>query len=145
MYVVERSIWINRPPEEVFDFHANHANRVVWHDHVTRSEMITPQPVGLGSRFEIDATSARQPTPMDIEIIAFDRPIAYSYRAVAGNAITGSHQAFDAENSGTRFRVRAEPHFRGLARLFGWFILKLWLERHIETALRELKEELEKE
>lgn len=144
MYVVEKSIWIARPPEEVFDFHANHANRVKWHDHVTRSEMTTPLPVGLGSRFEIDATTAGQPTPMDVEIVAFDRPIAYSYRAIAGNAITDSHQAFTAENGGTRFRVKAEPQFRGLARLFGWFILKLWMERHIEAAVKELKEALEK-
>jgi len=145
MYVIERSIWINRSPEAVFDFHADHSNRVAWHEHVSRSRMITPPPVGLGSRFEIDATSARQFTPMDIEIIAFNRPVAYSYRSIAGSAITDSHQAFSAENGGTRFRVKAEPHFRGLARLFAWFILKLWLERHIEAAVRELKEELEKE
>ena len=143
MHVIERSIWINRSPEDVFDFHANHANRVIWHEHVNRSEMITPPPLGLGSRFQIDATSARQSTPMDIEIIAFDRPVAYSYRAIAGNAITDSHQTFTAENGGTRFRVKAELHFKGLARPFGWFILKLWLERHIETATIELKEELE--
>ena len=33
---------------------------------------------------------------------------------------------------------------RRIARLFGWFILKFGLERHFETALRELKDEIEK-
>ena len=34
MHVIEKSIWINRPLEEVFDFHADHANRATWHEHV---------------------------------------------------------------------------------------------------------------
>jgi uncharacterized protein YndB with AHSA1/START domain len=144
MHVIERSIWINRPPEEVFDFHADHANRATWHDHVSRSEMVTPPAVGLGSRFEIDAVTAGRPTPMSIEIIAYDRPQTYTYRSKAAQAITDSHQTFAAENGGTRFQVRAELQFQGLARLFGWFILKFGLERHLETAVRELKEELEK-
>lgn len=144
MRIVEKSIWINRPPDEVFDFHANHANRAAWHEHVSRSEMITPPPLGLGSRFEIDALTAGRPTPMEIEITAYDRPRAYSYRSTAASAITDSHQTFTAENGGTRFQVRIEPHFRGVARPFGWFILKFGLERHFETAVTELKEELEK-
>lgn len=144
MHVVEKSIWINRPPEEVFDFHADHANRITWHDHVSRSEMVTPPPAGLGSRFEIDATAAGRSTPMTIEITAFDRPHAYTYRSTAASAITDSHQSFTAENGGTRFQLRIELHFQGLARLFGWFILKFGLERHFETAVQELKEELEK-
>ncbi len=57
---------------------------------------------------------------------------------------TDSHQTFTAENGGTRFQVRAELHPQGMARLFGWFIVKLILERHFETAVQELKEELEK-
>jgi hypothetical protein len=144
LHVVEKSIWINRPPEEVFDFHADHANRVAWHDHVSRSEMITPTPLGLGSRFAIDATAAGRLTPMTIEITAYDRPHAYSYRSMASSAVTDSHQTFTAENGGTRFQVRIEPHFHGLARPFGWFILKFGLERHFGTAVRELKEEMEK-
>jgi hypothetical protein len=144
MYVIERSIWINRSPEAVFDFHADHSNRVTWHEHVSRSEMTTPPPVGLGSRFEIDATSAGRPTPMTIEIITFDRPNAYSYRSTAASAITNSHQRFTAENGGTHFQIRGEIQARGLARPFGWFILKFWLEKHFESAVQELKEELER-
>ena len=144
MHVVEKSIWINRPPQDIFDFHADHTNRVAWHDHVTRSEMITPPPVGLGSRFEIDNITAGRPVSMAIEIIAFDRPRAYSYRSYAASAITDSHQTFTAENGGTRFHVRIELRFKGLTRLFGRYILRFGLEKHFETAVRELKDEMEK-
>ena len=81
---------------------------------------------------------------MTIEIIAYDRPHAYTYRSTAAGAVTDSHQRFTAENGGTRFHVRAELHFQGLARLFGWLILKFGLERHVEAAVRELKEALER-
>lgn len=144
MRVVEKSIWINRPPQDVFDFHADHANRVAWHDHVTRAEMITSPPLGLGSRFEIDNISAGRHVSMIVEITAFDRPHAYTYRSTTTSVVTDSHQTFTAENGGTRFHVRIELHFKRIARLFGWLILKFGLEGHFETALRELKDEMEK-
>ena len=144
MHVVEKNIWINRSPRDVFDFHANHANRAGWHKHVTRSEIITPAPLGVGTRFKIDTITAKRPVPMEIEITAFDPPGYYSYRSYAENAITDSHQTFEAENRGTRFRVRIELNFKGVVKPVGGLILKLWLERHFVEALREIKEEMEK-
>ena len=141
---VEKNIWINRPPQDIFNFHADHANRVTWHDHVTRSEMITPLPVGLGSRFEIDNISAGRPVSMAIEITTFDRPRAYSYRSYTSSAVVDSHQTFTAEKGGTRFHVRIELRFKGLAWLFGRYILRFGLEEHFETTLKELKAEMEK-
>ena len=144
MHVVEKSTWINRSPKDVFDFHANHANRAIWHKHVTRSEMITSAPLGIGTRFKIDTITTNRTLPMEIEITAFDPPKYYSYRSYATNAITDSHQTFEAENEGTQFNVRIELNFRGIAKPLGWFILKFGLERHIEEAVREIKDELEK-
>ena len=91
MRVAEKSIWINRQPQDIFDFHAN---RVTWHNHVIRSEMVTPSPVGLGSHFEIDNISAGRPASMAIEITVFGRLQAYSYRAYTSSANTDIHQTF---------------------------------------------------
>jgi hypothetical protein len=144
MHIVDNSIWINRSPRDVFNFHANHANRSAWHEHVTRSEMITPAPLGIGTLFEVDTISAKRPLPMVIEITAFDPPRYYSYRSYAASAITDSHQTFELENGGTRFHIQIELNFKGIARPLGRLILKFGLERHFEEALRELKQELEK-
>ena len=144
MHLVEKNIWIDRPPEDVFAFHANHANRAAWHEHVTRSVMLTPEPLGLGSRFAVDTISAGRLVPMTIAIIAYEPYRYYAYRSTAAQAISDSHQTFTAENGGTRFHVRIELNFRGLAKPFGWFILKFGLERHFAAALNELKEEMEK-
>jgi hypothetical protein len=144
MHIFEDSIWINRSPGDVFDFHANHANRVTWHEHVTRSEMITPAPIAVGTRFEIAAETANRPTPMMLEITAYNPPGSYSYRSFAVNAITDSHQTFVAGNGGTRFQIRIELNFKGLHKPLGWLIFNFWLKKHFVEALRELKQELEK-
>jgi len=143
MHIYKDSIWINRSPGDVFDFHVNHTNRVAWHEHVTRSEMMTPAPIAVGTRFEIDAETAIRPTPMVLEITALDPPKSYSYRSYAENAITDSHQTFVAENEGTRFQIRIELNFKGLYRPLGWLLFNLWLKRHFVEALRELKQEME--
>jgi hypothetical protein len=144
MRTINKNIWIDRSPQDVFVFHANHANRAGWHDHVIRSEMITPPPLGLGSKFAIDTITAKRPLPMILEIIAYDPYRSYRYRSIAANAITDSQQTFIPEKGGTRFQVHIEITFRVLARPFGWFILKLGLESHFEMALQELKEEMER-
>lgn len=143
MHVVEKTIWIDREPGDVFAFHSDHANRAGWHDHVTRSEMITPGPIRVGSRFNVDTITAGRPVPMEIEITAMDAPRSYSYRSYAANVISDSHQAFEPENGGTRFHVRIELNARGVLKPFGGLILKLGLEKHFAEALRELKEALE--
>ena len=144
MHVVEKSIWIDRSPDEVFIFHVNHVNRESWHQHVVHSEMITPGPIQVGSRFTIDTITAGRIYPLEIEITAFEPTRYYAYRSYAANAITDSHQTFEAEDGGTRFRLRIEINFRGFAKPFGWLILKLGLERHFAQAVREIKEEMEK-
>lgn len=144
MYQVVKDIWIRCAAEEVFSFHANHANRSSWHDHVTRSVQITTGPIGVGTKFDVDTISARRHVPMTIEITAYDPPHAYSYRSITTQAITDSYQTFLPENNGTRFQVQIELTVRGWLRPFGWLILKLGLEKHFETALIELKEEMEK-
>ncbi len=100
--------------------------------------------MGVGTRFVIDTITAKRPLPMEIEIIAFDPPGYYAYRSYATQAITESHQTFVAEDGGTRFQSRIELNFRGVAKPFGWLILKLGLERHFAAAVQELKAEMEK-
>lgn len=144
-FITQKEIWINSPPQKVFELHADHANRVKWHDHVTHSTMITPPPLGVGSQFQLAVITVGRATPLTIEIIAYEPYRYYAYRSFTSIAKTDSHQTFLAENGGTRFQVRIELQVHGLARLFGWFIFRFSLLRHFDEALRELKTEMEKD
>jgi hypothetical protein len=143
MYCVDKAIWINCVPKAAFDLHANHANRVEWHDHVVASIMTSPPPVRAGSLFDLEVIAAGRHVPMQIEITAFDPYHSYTYRSTTMTATSYSTQNLVVENGGTRFSVHIELQFHGLARPFGWFILKFNLERHFGEALAELKQKLE--
>lgn len=81
MHLVAKSIWIDCTPKDAFELHSNHANRLDWHDHVTRSEMATPSPLGVGSRFQVDVIAAKRSMSMEIEIIAYHTSWLYVFCA----------------------------------------------------------------
>ena len=49
------------PPEEVFDMLADLRNDTQWNSRVSRAELRSPEPIGLGSRFAM-STAARRTT-----------------------------------------------------------------------------------
>jgi hypothetical protein len=61
---------INCPPEDVFDTLADLRNDTQWNRRVSRAELLSPEPIGLGSRFAI----VNGGTPYDVTITTYDRP-----------------------------------------------------------------------
>jgi len=43
---------VDRPPEQVFDAMADVRNEAAWNTNVTRAELTSPAPIGLGSTFD---------------------------------------------------------------------------------------------
>ena len=119
MYTVERELWINCTPKAAFELHANHANRIEWHDHVVSSVLTTAPPIGVGSLFDLEVIAAGRKLPMQIEITAYDPYNYYTYRSTTIAATTDSTQTLVATNGGTRFHLNIEITFHGLARSFG--------------------------
>ena len=58
------------PPEEVFDILADLRNDTRWNSRVSRAELRSPEPIGLGSRFAI----VNGGTAYDVTISSYDRP-----------------------------------------------------------------------
>jgi len=58
------------PPERVFDLLADLRNDTQWNSRVSRAELQSPEPIGLGSRFAI----VNGGTPYDVTITDYDRP-----------------------------------------------------------------------
>jgi len=61
---------IGCPPEDVFDLLADLRNDTQWNSRVSRAELQSPEPIGLGSRFAI----VNGGTPYDVTITTYDRP-----------------------------------------------------------------------
>jgi hypothetical protein len=63
---------IRRPPATVFDFVADERNN--YDPTITAVELLTPEPIGVGTRFRCTSTRRSRPVEMIVEIIEYDRP-----------------------------------------------------------------------
>lgn len=71
---VEGEIIINRQVEEVFDFVADERNEPLYNREMLRSELISKEPVGPGSRFHAIMSIRGKPVDMTIDVTTYVRP-----------------------------------------------------------------------
>ena len=64
-------IVIQSPPARVFDFCADLRNELIWNPNAKHVELLTDEPIGVGTRFRARWTNAGEVT---VEMIEFDRP-----------------------------------------------------------------------
>ena len=67
-------IVISRPAETVFDAVADERTEPRYNPQVRNVELLTPEPLGVGTRFRAEAVTAARPAPMTIECTGYDRP-----------------------------------------------------------------------
>ena len=103
-------------------------------------ELLTPLPIGLGTRFR--ARMGRAGTEMLVELTAFDRPRRLGSRTTSSMMETSGALTFAAEGEGTVMGWDWQVHPKGWMRMLGPLVRPLGgrMERRIWT---ELKHQLE--
>jgi uncharacterized protein YndB with AHSA1/START domain len=107
---VAGEIVIERPVEEVFDYVADERHEPNFNSRMSRVELLTPEPIGAGSRFEIELTMMRRVFDMTVELTAFERPrllgvTSHSTPRAGGQPLlTAGSITFDPIPEGTRMR-----------------------------------------
>jgi hypothetical protein len=131
---------ITAPIEQVFDTAADSRNEPAFNPAMRDIELLTPPPVGLGTRF-----SARMGTAgmqMLVELTEFDRPHRLGSRTTSSMMETSGALTFAAEGSGTvmgwDWQVRPKGWLRALGPLAG--PLGGRMERRIWTGLKHMLE-----
>jgi uncharacterized protein YndB with AHSA1/START domain len=96
----ERTITINRPPDEVFEFFSNPANDQKWRTHV--KEIAPEGPPGVGRKIHqvVEGPGGRG-IAADIEVTAYDVPSRYAFQVVAGPARPKGEFRFRPAGDGT--------------------------------------------
>jgi Polyketide cyclase / dehydrase and lipid transport len=135
-------IRITVPVERVFDTVADSRHEPSFNPDMTAVELLTPLPIGLGTRFR--ARMGKAGMDMLVELTEFDRPHRLGSHTSSSMMETSGTMTFTATDGGTVMRwdwqVRPRGWFRALGPLVG--ILGARLERRIWTGL---KEKLERE
>jgi carbon monoxide dehydrogenase subunit G len=129
-------IRIAAPAEQVFDTVADSRNELSFNPAMTSVELLTPLPIGLGTRFR--ARMGRAGTQMAVELTEFDRPHRLGSRTSSSMMETSGVLTFAAEGEGTvmgwNWQVRPKGWVRLLGPLFG--LLGGRMERRIWTGLK---------
>jgi Polyketide cyclase / dehydrase and lipid transport len=127
---------IAAPVEQVFDVAADSRNEPSFNPAMAGVELLTPLPIGLGTRFR--ARMGRARTQMLVELTEFDRPHRLGSRTTSSMMDTSGALTFAAEGRDTvmgwDWQVRPKGWMRMLGPLFG--PLGGRMERRIWTGLK---------
>lgn len=138
---VRQSIYIDRPPAEVFAFVADHHN-----DHLWRSELVSVQSVGeiaegVGAHLKQVVSYQGRTGEASLEITDFVPGEKICYRAHGGIRAHGCYD-FTPEGDGTRFAVSATVELKGAATMLERYVQQA-VERAATTDLERLRQVIE--
>ena len=135
---VRGHIDIASPLETVFDVVADQTNEPAYNPAMVRSEMVTPGPVGDGSRFHAVARTAGREVPMTIELVDYGRPHHLGVLTSVDGTIIDGTLDFAPSPAGTRMTwdwdVRTTGGLKVLSPLVA--LMGRRQERRIWTALK---------
>jgi uncharacterized protein YndB with AHSA1/START domain len=111
----QRTITIDRPPDQVFGFFADPANDQKWRPHV--KEIAAEGPPGMGRRIHqvVDGPGGRG-IAADIEVTAYEPPTRYAFQVVAGPARPRGEFRFSPSAAGTDVAFKLDADIGGIKR-----------------------------
>ena len=131
---------VRMPVEEVFDYFSDFRNENEWNVVAHDVEMLTPPPVGSGSRF---AGQYDRMGRLEYEILEYERPHRFRVRGEAKAFRFLSTFTFSHTAEGTRVDATMDPHGKGgmavLTPLMGGIIKK-----QMSKGLESLRQTLER-
>jgi uncharacterized protein YndB with AHSA1/START domain len=139
---IEGEIVINRPPEEVFDVVADERNEPKYNPQMLGADLITPEPIGVGTQFRAETVTMGRRSEMVIEFTAYDRPRRLASATHMSTMEIEGALTFQALPEGTLMRWTWDLQPRGLLKLMSPLIARMGRrnERAIWTSLKRYVE-----
>jgi ligand-binding SRPBCC domain-containing protein len=127
MRTFRHTIWINRRPEEVWDFFTDFTQASRWRSYVASMVVQGGGPVKAGSRVDVSMDLLGERHDFVLEVLTCNRPSLWRHRSMEHDYTGYIEYRFDAEHDGTR--VTMEGHAKPIS-LYGWLGLpQLFLAR----------------
>ena len=138
--VIEAQADIQRSAEEVFDYCSDHTHEPEWNPKMTKVEQLTEGPIGLGTRYRMEFTSA--PSVIS-ECVRFERPSVWELVGRSKVMTSGWRGRVLPGGDGARLLLRMEIQLHGLLGLAAPLLrrrMRPELERDIATIKAKLEE-----
>jgi carbon monoxide dehydrogenase subunit G len=144
MYRYEYGIFINRPPQEVFDFLSNPANHSKYSNMSESAEWISEGPPGVGSTYRGVGKALGRKIESTNEITIWDPPNQYGYKSIGGSIPFDTTYTFESSENGTQLNVRAQLEIGGFFKMAEGLAGKL-AKKQIDADFEALKRFLEED
>ena len=105
-------LFIDCPPATAFDAMADARNETEWNDDVSRSDLMSDEPVRLGSRFV--TFHGRPLGQIESTITTFDRPERLEFRSTSKRMDITISFTFAEDGSGTLVHGEFDPKPKGI-------------------------------
>ena len=142
MYMFEKSIFINRPPQEVFDYITNPDNDSNWRSTAVSAEWTSDGPVGVGSTQRTVGKFLGRKIDSTNEVTVWDPPNQFAFKSVGGSIPLELSQKLAAEDNGTQLTINAQAELAGFFKLAEGLVGKQ-AEKQMDTDFNALKLVLE--
>jgi uncharacterized membrane protein len=142
MFKYEKSVFINRPQQEVFNFVTDLSNDPKWQASIQSVKQISDGPIGVGSTFRYETKLLGRKSETEIQLTSYNPPNGASVKALNGPIPFENTYRFETQDGGTLLT------FMGWAEIGGFFkiaegLAAKQIEKQLETDAVALKKLLE--
>lgn len=138
MPVIEESVFIARPPQDVFDFLIKTENIPVWDSSIVQAEQIGDGPVGVGTRSRGTSKIMGRHFDWVTENTHFDPPKKAAIKSVEGKFDFTITYSLEPERDGTRLTYQIDAD-SGLGGVFGKLADPFVQKAHTRTVRANLE------
>ena len=138
MFTIEKSIFINRPQQEVYDYTSDPANAHKWQSQILSVEWSSEGPHGVGSTQRAVARFLGRDIETTSQITVLDPPNQHGFKSVGGPIPIEGGMKFEPEGNGTKVTMGGQLEVGGFFKLAEGFV-KRQLESQFVTNLEALK------
>lgn len=139
---IVRSIQIDRPIDEVWDFVHDLDKEGLWQTTLVESEQLTDGPMRLGTRVRQVRHFLGLRIPLEWEVTEYEPTTRSAIKSVSGPVPLSGSYVLEAQEGGTRLTVSGELNAHGLFMLAEPVFARI-TGRELESNLGHLKDLLE--
>ena len=142
MFKFEKSIVINRPRQEVFDFVMNLENDPKWQNSIESVKKISDGPIGVGSTWRYETKFLGRKAETEIQLTKYDPPNGAGVKALNGPVPFENNYKFESQGDSTQMTFSGQAEISGFFKLAEGLAGKQ-LEKQMENDAAALKKLLE--
>jgi carbon monoxide dehydrogenase subunit G len=117
MFTYEKNIFVNRPPQDVWDILADPASHSKYSSIAEYAEWTSEDPPGVGSTYRGVGKVLWRKIESTNEITAWDPPNQYGYKSISGSTPFETMYTLEARENGTQLSVHAQIEIGGFFKM----------------------------